>query len=124
MRDFIKNIMCLTHKQWLGQNPMKYHSTKGAIAIKTKEQLTRKLERLLDKDIHSIVEKDRGMLDLDPSDKAVMNMQEMQCVVFELKATKVQDKAVSKQNGWTNKILCGTLRDTQGLCPKKEYFWR
>ena len=46
---------------------MKRQRTEGAIAVKTKEQLGRELvDRLLDKDIHDISEKDRWMLDLYP----------------------------------------------------------
>jgi hypothetical protein len=82
MRDFIKNRMCLTHEQWLGWKPTKHHCTEGAIAIKNKSWLARELYRLTDKDIHNLTKKDRWMLDLDPSDKAVMNMREMQYAVF------------------------------------------
>ena len=56
---------------------MKCHRTEGAITIKTKKELARELDRLLDKGIHNIAEKDRWMVDLDPSDKAVMSMQEI-----------------------------------------------
>ena len=51
--------MALTHEQWLGRNLMKYHCTEGSIALKTKERLARELDRLLDTDIHNIVDKNR-----------------------------------------------------------------
>ena len=41
MRGFIHNLMGLTHEQWLGLNLMKHQRTKGAIAIKTRGQLSR-----------------------------------------------------------------------------------
>ena len=84
MRDFIKNLLCLAHGQWLGWNLMKYHRIKGVIAIKTKEDIVRELDIPLDKDIHNTAEKDRLMLDLDPSDKTVMSMGEMSYMVFEI----------------------------------------
>jgi hypothetical protein len=68
---------------------MKHHRTNDAVAIKIKGQLEKEQDRLLDKDIHTISEKDRWMLDLDPSDKAVMSIWELQYMVFELKAAKV-----------------------------------
>ena len=75
-KDCIKNRMVLTHKQWLGCNLMKHHHTEGNIAPKTKEELAKELDRLLDMDIHNITDKNRWMLDMDPSDRAVMSMQE------------------------------------------------
>ena len=62
MRTFIKNLMCLTHEQWLGRNLMKHHRTKDAIAIKIRGQPARELDRLLDKNMHKIAKKDRLML--------------------------------------------------------------
>jgi len=56
---------------------MKHHRTKGSIALKTKEELARELDKLLDTDVHNIADKNRWMLDMDPSDRAVMSMQEM-----------------------------------------------
>ena len=53
---------------------MKHHRTEDEIAIKTNEKIARELDRLLDKDIFTITDNDRCMLDLDPSDKAVMSM--------------------------------------------------
>ena len=86
MRDFIKNLMALTQKQWLGCNLIKHHRTKGSIATKMKEELARELDRLLDTDIHNIADKNRWMLDMNPSDRAVMSMRETQYTIFELKA--------------------------------------
>jgi hypothetical protein len=59
----------------------------------------RDLDTLLNKDIHNITKKDRSMLDLDPSDEAVMSIWELQCTVFELKSAKAQDKVVSERTG-------------------------
>ena len=87
MRDLIKQIMELTHKKWLGRNLMKNHRTEGSIALKTEEELARGLNQLLDTDIHNISDKNRWMLDMDPSYRAVMSMRETQYVIFELKAT-------------------------------------
>jgi hypothetical protein len=44
-----------------------------------------------------MLEEDRLVLDLDPSDTAVINMREIKYAVFELKVTKAQNKSVSKQ---------------------------
>ena len=82
MWDFTKNPTSLTHEQWLGQNPMKFHRIEGVIAIKNRGQLSRKLDRLLDKDIYTISKKDRWMLDLDLSDKAAMSMREIEYLSF------------------------------------------
>ena len=89
--------MALTHEQWLGCNLMKHHRTKGSIAPKTKEELARELDRLLDTDIHSIADKNRCMLDMDPSDRTLMSMQETQYAIFDLKAAQAQDKAVEER---------------------------
>ena len=61
---------------------------------KTKEELARELEKLLDMDIHNIADKNRWMLDMDPPDRAVMSMRETQYAIFELKTAQAQDKAV------------------------------
>ena len=53
---------------------MKHHRTKGCIAIKTREELARELDRLVDIDIHNIIDKERWMLDMDPSHRAVMSV--------------------------------------------------
>ena len=95
---------------------MKPRCTKGTIAIEIKGQLARELDRLLDKDIHNIAKEDRWMVDLDPLDKAVMSMLEMQCAVFELKAAKAQNKIVSERTAGANEILHSTLRDDWDLC--------
>ena len=57
MRDFVKKLIALTHEQWLGCNLMKHHHTEGSIALKTKEELARELDRLLDTDMHNITDK-------------------------------------------------------------------
>ena len=54
--------MNLSHEQWLAQNLMKHHHTKGMLAIQTKEQLSLELDKLLDKDIHNIPHKTDGCL--------------------------------------------------------------
>ena len=65
--------------------------------VKTKEELARKLNKLLDTDIHNIADKNRWMLDMYPSDRTVMSMQETQYAIFELKAAQAQDKAVEER---------------------------
>ena len=57
---------------------MKHHHTEGTIAIKTRRQLARELDRLFDKDIYNIAKKDSWVLDLDLLNKVVMSMREMQ----------------------------------------------
>ena len=107
--------MALTHNQWLGRNLMKHHRTERSIALKTKEELARELEKLLDTDIHNIADKNRWMLDMDPADVAVMSMRETQYAIFELKASQTQDKAVEERtNGKTKdfKKYCNIL----GMC--------
>ena len=76
---------------------MKHHRTKGSIVIKTREEIARELDRLLDTDIHSISDKDIWILDIDLSDSAVMSMRETQYVIFQQKAVQAQDKAVAKR---------------------------
>jgi hypothetical protein len=116
MGHFIKNIMCSTHKQWLGWNLMKNHHIKGIIAIKTRVQLARELDRLLNKDIHNIAGKNRWMLDyMDPLNRAVMSMWEMQFAVFELKAAKAQDTVVFKQTSRQTKDFTEHCR-IPGVC--------
>jgi hypothetical protein len=61
-----------------------------------KEQSARELDRLLDTDIHTIADKNIWMLDMDQSDRIVMNMQERQYIIFELKAAHSQDNAVEE----------------------------
>ena len=76
---------------------MKHHRTKGVIAIKRKEELARELDRLLNTGIRNISDKNRWMLDMDPSDRVVMSMQETKCAIFELKAAHAQNKAVEER---------------------------
>ena len=92
MRNFVKKLMAPTHEQWLGHNMMKHHRTEGSIALKTKEELAREFDRLLDTDIHNIADKNRWMLDMDPADVAVMSIRETQYAIFELKAMKAQER--------------------------------
>ena len=102
MRDFIKKLTALTHEQWLGRNLMTHHCIEGSISLKMKEELARELDKPLDADIHNISDKNRWMLDMDPSDVAVMSMRETQYAIFELKAAQAQDKAAEKRtNGKT-----------------------
>ena len=91
MRDLIKKLMELTHEQWLGRNLM------SSIALKMKEELARELDKLLDKDIQNITDKNRWMLDMDPLDSVVMSMRKIQYAIFELKAAQAQDKAVEER---------------------------
>jgi hypothetical protein len=82
---------------------MKHHRTEGSIALKTKEELARELDKLLDTDIHNIADKNRWMLDMDPAGIAVMSIRETQYAIFELKAAKSQDKAVDKRTNRATK---------------------
>ena len=58
-RDCVKNIKALTLEQWIGCNLMNYHHTEGSIVLKTKEELARELDQLVDTDIHNIADKNR-----------------------------------------------------------------
>ena len=97
MRDFIKNLMALTYEQWLGRNVMKHHPTEGSIAIKMEEELARELDRLVDTDIHNIVDTNKWIMDMDQSDRAATRMRETQYAIFELKEAQAQDKAVEER---------------------------
>ena len=97
MKDVIKKLMALTHRQWLGRNLTKHYLTKGNISPKTIEELARELKKLVDTDIHNIAGKNRWMLDVDLSDRAVMSMRETQYAIFELKATQAKDKVVEER---------------------------
>ena len=55
---------------------MKNHRNEGSIASKTKEEVVRELDKLVDTDIHNIADTNRWMLDMDPSERAVMSMQD------------------------------------------------
>ena len=105
--------MSLTHEQWLDLDLTKHHRTKGSIAIKTREEIARELDRLLDTDIHNIADKDIWILDIDLSDSAVMSMRETQYVIFEQKAVQAQDKAVAKRTD-------GKTRDFKEHCKISE----
>ena len=76
---------------------MKHHRIEGSVAIKTKEELVRELDRLLDTDIHNIADKNRWMLDMDPSDRAVMSMRETKYTIFELNAAQAQEKVLEER---------------------------
>ena len=109
VRDCIKKLMALTHEQWLGCNLMKHHRTEGSIALKTKEELARELDKLLDTNRHNIADNYRWMLDVDQSDRAVMSMWETQYAIFELKAAQAQEKAVEESTD-------GKSRDFMKYC--------
>ena len=94
MRDLIKNLLNLSHEQWLARNLMKHHHTKGMLAIQTREQLSLELDKLLDKDIHNIPARDRWMLDLQESDIGDMSIRQLQYSVFTLRAAGKQDDTV------------------------------
>ena len=89
--------MALTHEQWLGHNLMTHHRTEGSIILKTKEELARERDKLLDTDMHNIVDKNIWMLDMDLADAAVMSMGETQYAIFELKSAQAQDKAAEER---------------------------
>ena len=76
----------------------------------------------MDTDIHNIADKNRWMLDMDPSDRAVMSMRETHYAIFELKAAHTQDKTVEERtNGKTKdfKEYC----KTNGMCvPTRNMF--
>ena len=97
MRDFIKHLMALTPTQWLGHNLMKHHHTKGSIALKTKEELPREINRLLDIDTDNPAYRNRLMLDMDPADVEVTSIRETQYPIFKLKAAKAQYNAVEER---------------------------
>ena len=115
MRECVKKLMALTHEQWLGRNLIKHHLTEGRITLKTKEELARELDRLLDTDMHNITDKHRWMLDMYPVDVAVMSIRETQYAVFELKAAKAQGNVAEKQ---TNKVTTDfkEYRNMSGMC--------
>ena len=74
--DLVKTLLTLTYEQCLGRKLMKHHHTEGSITLKTKAELARELDRLLDTDIHNITDKNRWMLDMDPADVAVMSIRD------------------------------------------------
>ena len=43
MKDFIRKLLGLSHKNWLWRNLMKHHTTRGAAALKTKKELMGRL---------------------------------------------------------------------------------
>ena len=71
-----------THEQWLGRNLIKHHRIEGSIALKTKEELAREVDKLLDTDIHNIADKNRWMLDMDPSDVSSSDEHERNAICY------------------------------------------
>jgi hypothetical protein len=120
MRDFIKNLMYLTYEQWLGWNLVKHHRIEGTITIKTRGQLARELDRLLDKDICNMSKKVRWMLDMDPSKKALLSMQEINMQVLNARPLRYMIKLYQRE--WMGKRET-SLNTTGclGLRPNKEH---
>ena len=114
MRDLIKQLLNLSHEQWLAKNLMKHHHTKGAIAIKTKKQLARQLDKLLDKDIHNIQDRDRWLLDLQQSDIGEMSLRQLQYTVFTLRSRRQAGRRRNPEDQRPDKRLCTTCQD--GRC--------
>ena len=82
---------------------MKHHHTKGAIALETREKLARELDKLLDKDIHNIQDRDRWLLDLQQSDAGEMSLRQLQYSVFTLRAADKLDGVVNQRTGGRTK---------------------
>ena len=62
------------------------------------------------------------MLDMDPSDRAVMSMRETQYAIFELKAAQTQDKAVEERTNKKTKDFKEYCK-TNGMCvPMRNVF--
>ena len=98
---------------------MKHHRTVGSIVPKTKEELARALYKLLDTAIHNIADKNRWILDMDPSDRAVMSTRETTYAIFELKAAQAQDKAVEERTD--EKRLHKILQHPWNVCSNEEH---
>ena len=69
----------------------------------------------MDTDIHSIADKNRWMLDMNPSDRAVMSMRETQYAIFELKVAQAQDKTVEERTDGETRDLTEHYK-IPGLC--------
>ena len=82
---------------------MKHHQTKGAIIIETREQLGRELDKLLNKDIHNIQERDRWLLDLQQSDVGDMSLRQIQYSIFTLRAANTLGGVVMQRTGGKTK---------------------
>ena len=89
MKDFIRKLLSLLHKQWLARNFMKRHNTQGAVALETKKEFVREMDRLINQGPQNIKDHKRWMLDLDVVDSAQMSTPEIQYKTFELEAAKV-----------------------------------
>ena len=110
MRDLIKRLLHLSHEQWLARNLMKHHQTKGSIALETREQLGRELDKLLDKDIHNIQDQDRWLLDLQQSDVGEMSLRQLQYSVFTLRAANTLDNVVIQRTGGKTKDFAAHVK--------------
>ena len=64
MNDFVRKLMGMTHEAWLGKNLMKHYKTQGMIAIRTKEELLKKVDRLNHHNFENIKDKYRWIIDL------------------------------------------------------------
>ena len=122
MRDLIKQLLNLSHEQWLAKNLMKHHHTKGAIAIKTKEQLARQLDKLLDKDIHNIQDRDRWLLDLQQSDIGEMSLRQLQYTVFTLRAADKLDGVVIRRTSGRTKDFAQRVKMVDVAVPTANNF--
>ena len=89
---------------------MKHHQTKGAIALETREQLARELDKLLDKDIHNIQDRDRWLLDLQQSDVGEMSLRQLQYSVFTLRAANTLDNVVIQRTGGKTKDFAAHVK--------------
>ena len=96
MRNFMRKLVRLTHEGWLGRNLMKYHKTKGMIAIKTKEELPKEADRVTQQSSLNIEEKYSWMLDLEAVAYAEMGCTEVQYSIFELEALQAQEKLITE----------------------------
>ena len=73
IKGLIRQLMSLSREEWLARNLMKHHDTQGAIALETKEELIRELEKLLNKTLQTIEERNRWILDLDVTNTVLMS---------------------------------------------------
>ena len=81
---------------------------------------------MLATDIQNTTEKNRWMLDIDPSDRVVMIIRETQYAIFELNLGQAQDKAEEERIYWKPKDsiehckMPGTCIQTRNVLEEKE----
>ena len=95
MRQFIGQLLELTHSQWIFRNITKHHHTNGTIKLEARDDLLREVDRQLD----------LGLGSLPP---------ECRCLL-EIPRAKFYCLATDRQQYWLNAITAAREAGTRAL---------